>query len=239
MKNSTIVIFICILLFGCASKQRFGMVEDPETGLLYGSIVERNIFIDSSQLENKRIKVSIRNTSGDKAFDLNSFLGVLENAYAAKGYMPTKSDDFGIRLDVNVLYSGQIRTDMKNEFSFLGASAGGIAGYRSDTKAGTAIGILSGVALGAIIGSYVTDDTYIVISEINIGLIKPESGESKTTIIFSSSNRDERREQTGFKHFHKRLSTRVAAYAGGRSVKQSQIADGVRQRLSLILSDII
>jgi len=215
------------------------MIEDPETGLQYGSIVERNIFIDPSQLENRRIKVSIRNISGDQAFNLSSFLNTIESAYAAKGYIPVKNDDFGIRLDVNVLYSGRIRNDMKNEFTFLGASAGGIAGYRSDASAGTAIGILSGATLGAILGSYVTEDTYIVIAEVNIGIVTPESGESKTTIVFSSSKFEEHHERTGFKQFSGRLSTRIAAYAGGRNVKQSQVAAGVCQRLSHILADII
>lgn len=241
MRIYLLMIFILMntMLCNCAPRQRFGMVQDQETGLQYGSIVERNLFIDPVQLENKRIKVSIRNISGDQAFDLSNFVSNLEHAYEAKGYEPTKGDNFGLRLDVNVIYSGQIRSDMTGEFAFLGAATGGIAGYRSNSRAGTAIGILSGVALGAIIGSYITEDTYIVVVEVNIGVLVPDTGETSTTIVFSSSKKEENKKSTGFKTFRERLSTRVAAYAGGRNVQQMRIADGVRNRLIRILSDII
>ena len=116
------------------------MVEDQETGIQYGSIVERNIFIDPVQLKNRRIKVSIRNISGDESYDLSNFLKLIEQAYAKKGYEPVKGDDFGIRLDINILYSGSTHSDMSKQFAFLGASAAGIGGYRSNAKAGTAIG---------------------------------------------------------------------------------------------------
>lgn len=105
--------------------------------------------------------------------------------------------------------------------------------------AGTAIGILSGATLGSIIGSYVTEDTYIIIAEVNIGVVEQGGGDSKTTIIFSSSDIQEHNERTGLKHFRERLSTRISVYAGGRNVKQYQIAAGVRQRFGHILSDII
>ena len=111
--------------------------------------------------------------------------------------------------------------------------------YAAGEGLGTAIGVISGLTLGAIIGSHTTDDTYIVISEVNIGVVDNESGESTTTIIFGSNRREEIKEKTGFKRFREHLSTRLAAYAGGRNAKQSQIADGVRKRLVSILRDII
>jgi hypothetical protein len=152
-----------LILGGCAPQQRMGMVVDPETRLQYGSVVERNILIDSSQFKNKKLKLRIRNTSGDPAFDLYGFRSRLEQSYASKGYALTAGDDFGLLVDVNVVYSGQTRTDLRQEFGFLGAAAGGtagaIAGTGGSAEAGAAIGIISGAALGTIIGSYVTEDT--------------------------------------------------------------------------------
>lgn len=62
--------WMAVILGSCAPPQRMGMVVDPATGLQYGSVIEKNIVVDSSQFENKRIKVRIRNTSGDAAFDM-------------------------------------------------------------------------------------------------------------------------------------------------------------------------
>ena len=53
----------------------------------------------------KKVKVRIRNTSGDVAFDLNNFQSQIENAYRDIGYEPTSEEDFGFLIDVNVKYS--------------------------------------------------------------------------------------------------------------------------------------
>jgi outer membrane lipoprotein SlyB len=240
--NNKVFIFICISLVciaSCAPRHRMGMIEDADTGLQYGSVVERNLIIDSAQLENKRLKISIRNISGDTNYDMSSLISYLENRYSSKGYKITHSDDYGVYIDVNMLYSGKIRSDMRNEFGFLGAAAGGIVGYRSQESAGTAIGILAGATLGSIIGSYVTDDTYIIVAEVNIGIARPQTGTTDSTIVFSSGKRDDYQERTGIRHFSQKLRTRVAVFAGGRNIVQSQITGGVRERIKNILADII
>jgi hypothetical protein len=137
-----------------------GMVVDPATGLQYGSVIEKNLLVDASQFSDKSIKVNIRNTSGDPAFDLHGFRAALENAYRAKGYEPTRSAEFAILIDINVMYSGQISQNMTNEFGFLGAAGGGVAGAAigGDTT-GAVAGILSGLAIGVIVGSHVSEDT--------------------------------------------------------------------------------
>ena len=59
-------------------------------------------------------------------------------------------------------------------------------GYRSNLDAGTAIGVVSGATLGAIIGSYITDDTYIIVAKVTIGLNETTESNRKT-INFGSS----------------------------------------------------
>ncbi|MGQ0665070.1 MAG: complement resistance protein TraT [Pseudomonadota bacterium] len=235
-----------LVAWGCAPEQRMGMVVDPRTGLQYGSVIERNLVVDASQLENRKLKLAIRNTSGDPAFDLRGFRSSLESAFAAKGYQPTAGDDFGVLVDINVRFSGQASSDMANRFGFLGAAAGGLAGYGTQRDhsgsaqlLGTGIGVVSGATLGAILGSYVREDTYIVVAGINVAVVDPERGKTSKTIVFGASERREREIRTGVRPFSQRLETSLAVYAGGRSVPQGQIVDGVRDRFLSILSDVI
>jgi len=223
---------------------RMGMVKDPKTGLMFGSVIESNLVTDASFYKNNKMKVKIRNTSGDIAFGLREFSKQLSNAYARNGYEPTKENDFGLLVDVNVMYSGQIQTNMADEYSFLGAAAGGVAGYRSSAAAGTAIGTVAGATLGSILGSFVTDDTYIIIAKVTFGVIK-KTKKSRKRVTFSTSvklknvddpDEDEMVVKRGFK---KTYSTQVSVYAGGRNVTQAEIADKVRNRIIQIVGDFI
>jgi hypothetical protein len=235
---AALAVFLVLCLTGCNSQSRLGMVKDPQTGLQYGSIVEKNVVIDAAQFRNRKIKVSTRNTSGDVALDMGTFAARLRESYAGKGYQPTDADDFGIRVDLNVMRSSQIQDNYALEYGFLGAAAGGIAGYRSDTRAGTAIGTVSGATLGAILGSFDTQDTYIVVAEVAIAILDSRTGVTERTITFSRSPRLEERE-TEIRPFREVGRTRVAVFAGGRNVGQAEIAEAVRQRLARIVGDII
>ena len=251
------IAFAGVALAACgnvvAPPARMGMVKDPDTGLQFGSVIERSIVTDASFYKNKRIKVRVRNTSGDMAFDLRRFTDQIRAAYRAAGYEPTDGDDFGVLVDVNVIYSGQVQTDMAKKFAFLGAVGGGvgggIAGYRSNTTAGTAIGAAAGTAAGAalgnIIGSYITDDTYIIVSRVTFGIIKGPARRDGKTITFSRSitghpedeeDREEKRRERGLRDA---VSTQISVFAGGRNVRQSEIAEEVRQRFVRIISDVI
>lgn len=235
-------LILAAVLAGCAPQSRHGMVVDLETGLQMGSQIENNIVVDSSQFENRRLKLNIRNTSGDPAFDLRGFRSELERAYAAKGYAPTQDEDFGVLVDVNVRYSGQATRDRAAEFGLLGGAAGGLVGYEASRRAvGAGAGILTGATLGAVIGSHARDETYLVVAEVVVGVSDPARGTVTKTIIMDSSPtpRDETKRRTGLKPFSQSLKTGIAVYAGGFNVSQSRIADGVRQRFVRILSDVI
>lgn len=95
-------------LAGCvATGNTMGMVTDRSSGLQYGSVIQRSIFVDAEQFEDSSIKVTTRNTSGDVAFDLREFTDQLKSVYADKGYDPVRKG-YGLKLDVNVIYSGHI-----------------------------------------------------------------------------------------------------------------------------------
>ena len=230
-----------LLLGGCTSPSRMGMIQDPQSGLQFGSVIEKNLFIDASQFKNCSIKVAIRNSSGDNAYHVGSFSGDINTAFSQKGFIPTQSDSFGIKIDINVLYSGQFQASMQSQYGFLGGAAGGIAGYRSGTVAGTSAGMLVGATIGSIVGSNVTDDTYIVIAEVSLGVTDNVGASNVNNKIISFGSSPKLQEETpkNFTPFREVIKTKIAVYAGGRNASQQQVALQVKKRLVGIISDSI
>lgn len=242
MKNiicSSVIVFCFLIgISACAPQSRMGMVT-AEDGYQYGSTVERNLVVDSSQFSNQKLKLTLRNISGDRAYDLNSFQHSLERSLENKGYSPTKSDKFGIRLDINILYSGHVNNNVAGEYAFLGGVAGGLVGHRGGHNEGELVGLIAGATLGGVLGSYVTDDTYIVIAEVTLAIADPNRGINEKVITFSSSPPLEQKRKSGVRSFQQTLRTKIAVYAGGRNAKQSDILRGVKDRLVNIVSNII
>lgn len=249
IRKHVVIIGLCVLaalVIGCtASKSRMGMVKGGD-GLMYGSATDSQFIVDSSLFVNNRIKVRIRNTSGDPAFDLRGFKNRLEDEYRTLGYEPTDGNDFGILLDINVSYSGQIQEDMSEEFMWIGGVGGGVgAGYQPlvDGDGGKllthgAAGAVVGATLGNILGSYVTDDTYIIVSDITLATVAPREESDGTTIVFGKDQKISRK-KNNFRGYRQRSTVNMAVYAGGRNVDQSEIVEGVRSRMLRILGDII
>ncbi len=235
-----LAIFVIVLFItGCADPNRMGMVRQPGGGLQAGSTVSHVSVIDSSQFDNKRLKLRIRNVSGDPAFDLTPLRETLLSSYRAAGYSISEEEDFGLLLDITVRYSGQFSSDMTAELGVLGAVAGGIAGYRSNAVAGSAIGIVSGATLGAIAGSYVTTDTYIVIAEATIAVVDPLRGKTESSLSFGGGSSTKKKKRSNYNAFRESDTTTIAVYAGGRSTPQSAIVSNVRSRFERILRDLI
>lgn len=241
----TVMASALVVLAACAQPTRLGMVKDPKTGLQFGSVIDNSFVTDPSFFKNRKLKVRIRNTSGDPAFDLYGFRQQIEDAYRRAGYRPTGDDDFGLLVDVNVKYSGQVQTNLRTQFSFLGASAGGLAGATRGGGVAIAGGTIGGATLGSILGSYVTDDTYIIVASATFAIIKGAAKRDGKRITFSRSisghieDEEERREKARRRGLKSTHSTSVAVFAGGRNVTQAEIAGQVRQRFVRIIRDII
>ncbi len=237
--RSLSILILLSLISGCAQPTRLGMIKDPETGLQYGSVIEKSFFVDSSQFENKGVKITARNVSGDVNYDINNFIRSLEGALISKGYEINDNDNFGIKYDVIIEYSGHIQNNLAAQYGFLGGAAGGIAGYRSNASAGEAIGILSGATLGAILGSHITEDTYIVIARVTLGVMNASDKHEKTVSFSSSPKLQDDSFKKSIKSFDHVMTTQMAVYAGGQNVKQHQIVDKVKDRLLSVITDII
>jgi hypothetical protein len=238
-------------LGGCAigsPPSRLGMVKDPETGLQIGSVVERTFVTDPAFHRDKRVKLRVRNVSGDAAFDLRGLEGEIKSAYRDTGYIPTDGDEFGVLVDLNVRYSGQTQRNLATEFGFLGAAAGGLAGVstnQSNPALGAGVGAVAGATLGSILGSFVTDDTYIIVAQLTIGLVRGPFATDGRSITFDRSpaaTREEeaaRRERETARGLRETHSTGVSVFAGGRNVRQAEISGMVRERFVRIVRDIL
>ncbi len=228
---------VVLLVGGCAPQSRMGMIIDRNTGLQFGSTIERNIVVDPTFFQNQRIKLRIRNTSGQVNFGIKRFQRQLLSAFASTGYDISRSDDFGILVDVNVMYAGQASRNLSKEFAFLGGAAGGLAVGSGELA--TAGALIGGATLGAILGSYVTEDTYIVISEVTIGVVDQTRGKKEETLVFGASKRKITVREREYRGFARQARTKIAVYAGGTSISANRIASDVNQRLVNIISDVI
>jgi hypothetical protein len=234
-----------LLLAGCQPSARKGMVVDPETGLQFGSVVTGSLTMDPSLLKDRRLKIKLRNTSGDPAVDLSEFQKVLEEAYAAQGYKIVQQGDFGVLLDVNVIYSGQATQSMALEYGLLGVGGGLATGYYATGEApgrdvNTAIGAMSGAGVGAILGSYVTDETFAAVSMISIAIPRSKKEARRSDIYFSESRRRiKKQERRVLRQYRYKYDLQAAVYAGGENISQSDIAAAVRKRLYRIAANIM
>ncbi|WP_291328350.1 complement resistance protein TraT [Desulfovibrio sp. UCD-KL4C] len=234
------IVGLTIILSGCQSRQRMGMIREKGTGLMYGSYMNGNLFMDPSQFSNPTIKLSIRNTSGDPAIDLKALRNDIEQAYRDKGYKITKGKNYGIHIDINMRYSGQISSNMAIEYGLMGAAAGGYVGSKSpSTVDGAILGTAGGATVGTILGSYSTEDTYIMVADVAIGLVDTLAKRKKYVINFGDTQIKKYDEDTGFTAYRASERSQVAVYAGGDNTPQSKIVNGVTLRFKRILEDAI
>ena len=230
---------LLVLLAGCAAPPRHGMVLDPATGVQMGAVVERNLLVDAAQFTDRRVKLRLRNASGDAAYDLDALRPQLARVYDAKGYELVDGDDYAVLIDVNLIYSGQYAETLQREFGFLGGAAGALAGAGTQgTIVGTGADALAGLTLGAIAGSYVREDTYVVVAEFALATREARPPRRESVIAFGTG-RVEREQEPAFRPFTEAADTRIAVYAGGRNLPQAEIAGPVRDRLAAILADVI
>lgn len=232
-----LVMTLITFLTGCYTNPPLGMIKDDSSGIAYGSTVGKTFFIDADQFANKTIKVTARNATGDPALDIRSISNDIYSEFQSKGYDRYSNDGFGLKVDVVIEYNGRVTRDLSKQYALLGGAAGLYAGTGSRKGAGA--GLVAGAALGSILGSYQTDDTYIIVAKVRVGILDLKSGKNNRTIVFSSSPKLEEKEDDGIKRFREVGETAIAVYAGGRNVSQEQVINGVKQRLARIVSDLI
>lgn len=242
-----LVLAVCALA-ACVStqKNKHHLVKDEKTGYSYGAVKDGEFIADPSLFRNAKLKLRIRNTTGDPALDIHSFRLQLEDAYSSVGYEITSSDDFGILMDINVRYFGQATEMLPAEYTFLGAAMGGVAGASTgiqrgkaaDTVTGAMVGTVVGAALTEVLRNYATEETFIIISSVTMATVVPEITEDEQTISFVTGKRIKKKKKN-FRGFRSRETIDLAVYAGGRMAGKTDIIQEVRNRHLRILKNII
>ena len=169
---------LAVSLAACRRNNRDDMVIDARTNRMYGMRSDKTLFVDPSLYPNRRLKLTLRNMSGDPVWDLDATRETLYRGYVDKGYERSDGNDFGIKIDLNVIRSQQFDYDMTTQYGFLGAGAGaglgGVAGGVRDGASGVALGTAGGMAVGAALGTlavyFTTDSIYVVITEATFGV---------------------------------------------------------------------
>jgi hypothetical protein len=237
-----------LVLVSCVStrKNKYNLVKDEASGYAYGAIKSGEFIADPAMFRNNKIKLRIRNTTGDPSLDLYSFRQQLEQSYSDLGYEISNGTNFGILLDINVKYFGQVTDMLPSEYTFLGAAVGGVAGASPGIQHGRSADALTGMAAGTVIGAalteilrnYVTQETFIIVSSVTMGTVMPEYVEDEQTISFVTGKKIKEK-KTNFKGFRSRETINLAVYAGGTMAGKSDIIGEVRSRYMRILKDII
>lgn len=224
------------LLAGCQRRNSGDMVVDSRTDRMYGMRSDGSVFTDAALYSNRRLKVSLRNLSGDPVWDLDGTRDKIVQGYAAKGYEHSDGNDFGIKVDLNVIRSQQFDNDLMAQYSILGAAAGSVAGGAIGgavngigISTGGAIGMAAGVALGTLAGYFTADHIYVVVTEATFA-IRRNASKARRVVTFDGSPRVEEWEESGYGSFNRVHRVTIANYGGGRSVSQLDMAQDIRDR---------
>jgi hypothetical protein len=235
-RRAFVVTGLAALVGACQRRNQGDMVVDPDTNRMYGMRSDGPaIFTDPTLFPNRRLKMTVRNMSGDTVWDLDSTRDRLYRVFLDKGYQKSDGEDFGLKIDLNVLRSQQFDRSMLSEYGFLGTLGGGVAGgataaaIGANAGTGAAVGMAAGASLGAIAGHFTTDSIFVVVTEATFG-IRRDSTRPRRVVTFEGSPRVEEWEERGYDAFRKVHRVVFSNYGGGRNLAQKEIADDIRDR---------
>lgn len=243
-----LMLVVALVLVACVStkKNAYELVKDPESGLSYGVRSNGKFVTDASMFRNNKLKIRIRNTTGDPDLDFHSYRTQLENAYRELGYPITRGSDFGILMDINIDYFGQATDMLPQEYTYLGAAAGGVAGSAmgiqkglgADALTGGMAGMVAGAALTEILRNYATEETFIILSSVTLSTVMPDHTEDELTISFVTGKKLKEK-KNNFRGFRSSETVNLGVYAGGRMIDKGDVMAEVRKRYMRILKNII
>lgn len=227
-------------LAGCATAD----YRDP--GLTLGSAVSRNLFVDASQFGNRRVKVRLRNSSGDPGVDMARMRGDVEAGLRAAGYQTT-DENFGIVVDANLYFMNSVATGRRQASNEVGALLGGVAGYEMakgrggiGAGAGAILGAIAGATLQDVLRSHSDSDSYLAVCDVNIGVVQQQSTRRDSFVI--GGNRFEREREhpdPTFESFAQRETVKVFVYAGDRRERRDRVMQAIQERLARVMSNLI
>lgn len=236
------LVFIAVafaMLTGCAAPRQAQTFQ-------IGSATSKNVFITPDQFANKSVRVRLRNSSGDPDFSPAQMRTLVENGLSNAGYKVV-NDNAGIVVDVNLYFVGNVTSGRQRAGNEVGALLGAVAGYELSKGAG-GIGAGSGAILGAIAGATLQDvirvnsenDTYVVLCDVNIGVVRQESKNKDSFVI--GGNRMEHKpddERGTFESFAIRDTVKVSVYAGDKRENRARVTQAIQDRLARVVANLI
>lgn len=239
MKLSALLFAIALSLAGCAFD------NGHKSNFMIGSSISKNIFIDSGQFSNKIVKLRLRNSSGDLSIDPSQIRASIENGLRSAGYV-ISDKDFGILLDVNIYFVNSVSTAKQSQPNDLSILLGGVVGYEIARNSGgitpgsgAILGGIAGATLNEILKSNNDLDSYVVFSEVNIGVVKQQRAKNDSFTI--GGNRFDMNDEADgtFDAFDRRETLKVAVYAGDRNVNRGNVMMQIQNRLANILANLL
>ncbi|MDA8449028.1 complement resistance protein TraT [Acidovorax sp. NCPPB 3859] len=239
MRTRLFLPLVLMALAGCAAH------DTQVNAFKIGSATSKNVFVDPSQFANRTVKLRLRNSSGDPSIDVSAIRSAMESGLRAAGYQ-IGEQNFGILIDVNLYFMNSVAQGRQRASNELGMLLGGVAGYEMAKRPG-GMGPGSGALLGAVAGATLQEvlranneyDSYLVLSDVNVGVVKQEN-RKKDFFVIGGNRIEQRQEDNGtFESFAMRETVKVAVYAGDRRERRGQVMDAIQDRLARVLSNLL
>lgn len=239
MRTRLFLPLVLMALAGCAAH------NTQVNAFKIGSATSKNVFVDPGQFANRTVKLRLRNSSGDPSIDVSAIRGAMESGLRAAGYQ-IGEQNFGILVDVNLYFMNSVAQGRQRASNELGMLLGGVAGYEMAKRPG-GMGPGSGALLGAVAGATLQEvlrsnneyDSYLVLSDVNVGVVKQENLK-KDFFVIGGNRIEQRQEDNGtFESFAMRETVKVAVYAGDRRERRGQVMDAIQDRLARVLSNLL
>lgn len=246
---AVILTTLFVIFSGTACSTSYHMQASPPSGLQIGSIVSKNLFLDASQFANRTVKLRLRNSSGAPELDLGRLRGSIEESLRIAGY-EVSDKNFGIVMDINAFQMQSAQNARVTSNSGLGVLLGGVAGYELAKKSGgmsagggTILGAVAGATLEQIIQSYGSRSTFLVLCDVNIGVVRQENIRKDRFMIggnrIEQRNIESEQDEATFTSFALRDTVRVAAYAGDDANMENRTITAMIDRLGRVVANLL
>ncbi len=218
----------------------------PAAEFKIGSSVSRNVFIDPGQFGNRRVKVRMRNSSGEPGIDMAGMRSAVESGLRSAGY-ELAEQGFGILVDANLHFMNSVAEGRRRAPNDVGFLLGGVAGYEIARNSGgirpgsgAIIGALAGATLQEVIRSSNDYDSYMAVCDVNIGVVRQQPTNKDTLVIGGNRFERERNEpDPTFESFAQRETLKVYVFAGGRREGRDYVLQAIQERLARIVANLI
>lgn len=229
-----------LVLAGCAAGSY------PANEFRIGSVTSKNIFVDASQFANRKVRLRLRNSSGNPSIDIHRIRTTVESGLRSAGYT-LEEQGAGIVMDVNLYFIDSVVEGRRQHSNHLGVLLGAVAGYEANKRpggmgpgAGALVGAIAGSTLQEVVRANQEPDSYVVLADVNLGVIRQESKHRDSFVIGGNPIERDRNDGNGtFESFAMRETVKVSVFAGDRRENRASVMEAIQDRLARIVANLI